>query len=605
MGNKYQKMTLLVFLLGIFIGAIDSGIVSPARTVIQNQLGAGENAGVWMITIYTLVYAVSMPIVSKLSDRYGRKKVYLSSILVFGIGSLMCAITNFNGSFTLLLISRVIQAIGGGGITPIATAFIGQSFPPEKRGTALGLVGGIYGIATILGPTMGSTILDIAGAHNWGWLFLINVPICIFIILLGLRIKENKGEEFAKLDISGSVSLSIVIVSLMYALTNINFFSFKESIQDVRVYPYLIIFVLAFPIFIAVEKRAEDPILNLKYFKNSQIALTLILGFLTGAGLMGIVFVPQFAENVLKLKTGSGGYLVTLMSVFAGVTSPLGGKLIDKYSAKIVMLAGFLCMLIGTLYLALVVVNYPVFINMLIGLGFVGFGIGFTMGTPLNYLMLTYVNENESASALSTLSLIRSIGVTVSPNIMINFIAEAGKSIPDKLRAAMPELGMPDIPGIERMASDYSMTNSNFTGSLSTEAIQKFKEADVTTAVNVTKDVMSSVFDKIIPEIQSNILGGLDKAIAAVQNANNDSVQAFSAVGRITSIKERVPEILINWKESYIQEIESKRVILENIFQSTLNQGFKNMFIAAAIIAVIGLVLSFMLEKKKMKAPVQ
>lgn len=604
MNNKYQKITLLVFLLGIFIGAIDSGIVSPARTVIQNQLGVGENTGVWMITVYTLVYAVSMPIVSKLSDRYGRKRVYLTSILIFGIGSFMCALTNQYGSFTFLLISRVIQAIGGGGITPIATAFIGQSFPPEKRGTALGLVGGVYGIATILGPTMGSSILDIAGANNWGWLFLINVPICIIIILLGLRIKENKGEESSKLDIAGSVAISIVIVSIMYALTNINFFNIKESIQDVQVYPYLIIFVISLPIFIAIAKRAEDPILNLKYFKNSQIAVTLVLGFLTGAGLMGIVFVPQFAENVLKLKAGSGGYLVTLMSVFAGVTSPLGGKLIDKYSAKVVMLAGFACMLTGTLYLAFIVVSYPTFINMLIGLGFVGFGIGFTMGTPLNYLMLTYVKENESASALSTLSLIRSIGVTVSPNIMINFIAEAGKSIPDRLRAAMPEIGMPNIPGIERMGNDFTMTSSNLSGGMSAEAIQKFKEADVTTAVDVTKDVMASVFDKIIPGIESNVVNGLDSALAAIRNSDN-TIQAFNAVDSIKSIKEQVPEILLNWKTSYIDAIEAKRLVLENIFQTTLNQGFKNMFIAAAIIAAVGLILSLMLKNKVSKTSAQ
>jgi EmrB/QacA subfamily drug resistance transporter len=586
MESRSRKITLTIFLLGIFMGAIDSGIVSPARTVIQNGFGVSENVGVWIITIYTLIYAVSMPIVSKLSDRYGRKKVYILSILVFALGSLLCGLTNFYGNFAMMLIARVIQAVGGGGITPIATAFIGQSFPPEKRGTALGLVGGVYGIATILGPTMGSGILDVAGINNWGWLFFINIPISIIIIILGFTIKENKEEISTKLDLAGSVFISIVIISLMYALTNINFFSIKESIQSNMVYPYLIIFVLSLPVFIAIENKAEDPILNLKYFKSTQIALVLILGFITGAGLMGVVFVPQFAENVLKLRTGSGGYLVTLMSVFAGVTSPLGGKLIDKYSAKLVMAIGFLCTIIGTLFLALVVVKYPGFWTILLGLAFVGFGIGFTMGTPLNYLMLAYVKEDEAASAISALSLIRSIGVTVSPNIMINFLAEAGKKVPDKIREALPPIEMPVAPGFENMASKFNASSIDFSKNISSDAISKFKEADVTTIVDVTKDFMSSIFDKIIPQIQNKIAEAINNTLIGTQKAH----QIFN-----------VNDALLKWKNSYIQEIESKRLIIENVYQSTLNQGFSGMFIAASIIAAIGFILTLFLTNRKEK----
>ena len=195
MNKKSYFSTLFIFLLGIFMGAIDSGIVSPARTVIQNSFGVSENIGVWIITIYTLAYAVSMPIVSKLSDLYGRKKVYTTSIVIFAIGSTLCGLTNFYGNFSLMLISRVIQALGAGGIIPIATAVIGSSFPKEKRGTALGLVGAIYGVATMLGPTIGSTILNVSGVDHWGYIFFINVPISIFIIILGLNMKESTSEN--------------------------------------------------------------------------------------------------------------------------------------------------------------------------------------------------------------------------------------------------------------------------------------------------------------------------------------------------------------------------------------------------------------------------
>jgi EmrB/QacA subfamily drug resistance transporter len=551
MDKRKRIITLSVFLLGIFIGAIDSGIVSPSRTVIQNSFGISENAGIWMITIYTLAYAVAMPIVSKLADNYGRKKVYLLSIITFTFGSVLCGLTNFYGNYGIMLGARVIQAIGGGGIVPIATAFIGQSFPPEKRGTALGFVGGIYGIATILGPTMGSTIIDIAGVDNWGWIFFINVPISLIILALGFGIKENRGEEKGKLDLAGSAALGVVILSLMYALTNLNFFHFQESLKSVKVWPFLIVFILSLPIFMLIEKKAQDPILNIKYFTNFQIAITLVIGFITGCGLMGIVFVPQFAENVLKIKAGSGGYMVTLMSVFAGISAPFGGKLIDRFSAKLVTMAGFTCTAIGTGFMALYVTSHPSFGGMLAGLAFVGLGIGFTMGTPLNYLMLSYVKPSEASSGLAALSLIRSIGVAVSPNILIGFIAQAGTKVQENLMVFVMKLQ----PGGGGMAGAFKPGQGS-APKISPEVLDKLKSSDVTAITDNVKEFVGSMVGSAVP----------------------------------AGVKEKI-----------FKAIEANRSQLENLFQSTMNEGFRNMFIAAAIIAVAGLVLALLLKSRKVQ----
>ncbi len=579
--NKKRIVVLAIFLLGIFMGAIDSGIVSPARTVIKNSFGISESLSVWMVTIYTLAYAVAMPIVSKLSDRYGRKKVYLTSIIIFAVGSFLCGISNFYGNFTFFLIARVIQAIGGGGIMPIANAFIGNSFPPEKRGTALGFVGGVYGIATILGPTMGSSILDIAGVNHWGWIFFINLPISLLILALSYNLKENLGEDNKKMDLKGSLVLSIMILSLMYALTNLNYFNFTESIKDLHVYPFLILFVICLPLFILIESKADDPILNLRYFKERQILLTLILGFITGVGLMAVVFIPQFAENILKIKTGNGGYLVTLMSVFAGISAPLGGKFIDKYSAKLVTVLGMICTAFGTFFLAFFTTAHPSFVSIMIGLVFVGFGMGFTMGTPLNYLMLSFVGERESASALSTLSLIRSIGVAVSPNIMINFIAEAGKSVQGKVMAVMPEPSAPTFPGSQYVSGYFDMSKMTSGGGVSSNAIEKLKSADVTNVVDVLKDFSSNMLDKIIPTIKDKILGAMSAAPkGAASHINLDKV--FS-----------------DWKLDYLNKIESARTTIENTFQTAISAGYRNMFITAGVIAVVGLVAALLLKNKK------
>ena len=159
-------VVMLLYLLGLFMGALDTGIVTPARTVIQSDLGVDSSTGIWMITIYTLFYAASIPVMGKLADMYGRKYIYIVSITLFGMGSLFCGLSSMFDSFTMLIIARAVQAIGGGGIMPIATAEFGTSFPPEKRGMALGMVGGVYGIANVFGASVGSLIMDIFGTEN-------------------------------------------------------------------------------------------------------------------------------------------------------------------------------------------------------------------------------------------------------------------------------------------------------------------------------------------------------------------------------------------------------------------------------------------------------
>jgi EmrB/QacA subfamily drug resistance transporter len=534
--KQFNLVILILFLLGIFMGAMDNGIVSPAREIIQNGFSVEQNLGIWMITIYTLAYAISMPIVSKLSDKFGYKKIYVFGIATFGIGSLFCALTSFTDNFTLFLIARVIQAIGAGGIIPIATNVIGQSFPKEKEGMALGLVGAMYGIATILGPTIGSFILNLAGNEHWLWLFIINVPISLIIVALSFKIpKLHINNEYKKVDFLGGVIFSVVIGSLMYALTNLDFFNFFESIKSIDVYPYLISFIIFLPILVLVENKVQDPIISIKYFKNVRMLLIFLLAFVVGIGMMGMIFIPQFAENILKLKTGTGGYIVTILAVFSGIAAPLSGSLIDKKGPKFVMIMGFLFTIIGTLIMALLVTHYLNFITLIIGLLFMGLGIGFTIGAPLNYLTLRSVPKEEGATALATMSLMRSIGVTISPSIMIGFIVNATKNLQGNLTNA---ISLPKGIDLATISNNTSI-----------DAFSKLTSSDVTTITDNLKDIISEV----------------------------------------------VPVFV---KQNVLDIIENSRNAIANAFQSTLNAGYTNIYIASAIIALVGLIISLILKDK-------
>lgn len=562
--KKVQNILMVMFLLGIFIGAMDDGIVSPARTIIADALNVSADVSIWMITIYTLVYAVVMPISGKLADRYGKKKLFVISIAIFGIGSALSGISDYLNSYSFLIVARVIQAVGGGGIMPIATAFIGESFPKEKRGSALGITGATYGIATTLGPTIGSAILNLFGNDNWGILFFINVPICIIVLLISIKVKiqEPKYTD-RKLDVKGSVILSLMILGIMYGVTNLNFHDFYSSITSTKVYPYLIIFVVLLPIFIYLEKKAEDPVLNLNFFKNRNIVITLIMAFVVGCGMMSVVFIPQFGENILRIPQGSGGYLITIVALCSGMAAPIGGKFIDKFSAKVVLLVGFAFSILSSLLLALNVCKTNSAPMLFISLILMGIGMGLTMGTPLNYLMQVNVKKTDASSAQATVSLIKSLGIAISPNILVNFIAVAGDKMPSKLMEVMPP--------IKGMTG--SMSQSIGSGDVPRHILNSFQNADVTSIANVMKEFSSFMFDKARPAIEKSLIGHVPP------NAD-------------------VNVIFNNMKNDYIHQVEASKVAIQNTFQQTLNNGFLGLFVTLAIIAAIGFCVALFLKKK-------
>lgn len=539
---------MIIYLLGLFIGAIDTGIITPARPIIQNQLGVDANLGIWMITIYTLTYAAIIPISGKLADKRGRKPIYLLSIALFGTGSLICAFSAIADSFLILMLGRVVQASGAGGIMPVATAEFGTSFPEEKRGMALGLVGAVYGIANVLGASVGSAVLDIAGVENWQWIFLINIPICLFIVISGIIVlPNNKADEIKATDKLGTLLMTVIILSLLYGLKNLDFFNFISSFTSWNVWPFIALSALLIPLFVKVERKAEDPIFHIEYASNRQIMVTLVLGVVVGCSMMGMIFIPQFSENCLKMASGSGGYFVIILGLCAGGASMMSGKLIDKRGAKPVMAAGFVITILGALYLAFITVKFVNLLNVIISLIIIGFGLGLTMGTPLNYMMLQNTSDEESNSALATLSLVRSIGTAIAPAIMVGFIVHAAGGMQDKLMEVLPQ---PEMPAITQQAelndiiaqlreanaddpdmlemldqmggmdmNSMSMDMSDMSGDgieLPDELLSGLQNADVTTIVGETKNMANYMFDNILPEILVKAQDGIGEGIDGI-----------------------------------------------------------------------------------------
>ncbi|MWC29580.1 MFS transporter [Paenibacillus sp. MMS18-CY102] len=391
-----QSRIIVIFLLGIFMGALDHGIVGPALSSILASFEVGTSWGVWSFTIYTLLFAVSIPVMGKLSDRFGRKGTFMSGIILFGIGSIIAA---FAPNFGLFLLGRAVQAIGSGGIFPITAAQIAATYPPEKRGKALGWIGVSFGIGTIMGPLIGGLIISFA---DWQWIFLMNVPIALAILLSISRYRSEQQTAKKAIDGFGIAVLSLLIASLMLATT-------EKSIW------LAVVAVVLLPILIMVERKQADPVLKLSYFSRGSTLLLLIASLTSGFVMASAInMLPYYAETLLDIPKGNSGLTVMPMAVASMAASLLAGYLSDRMGPKRVLLLGFIITLAGAAALATGTESLPLFELTILAMGF---GVGIVIGAPLNVMILQAVGMQEMGAAVGYLSLLRSVGSTLGPTL--------------------------------------------------------------------------------------------------------------------------------------------------------------------------------------------
>ena len=412
-----------IYLVGLLMGGIYVGLIAPLRTVVQADMGVDSNTGIWMINIYTLFYAAVIPTLGGLADRFGRKPVFLSCLAFFAVGSLVCGVSQSVGGagFGLLLAGRVLQAVGAGGIIPAATAEMGTSAPADKRGMWLGIAAGVSGIANVLGASVGSIAIAAVGAEKWSWLFFGAIPLCVLLAAGGWAwLPARERHESGKLDIAGSVAMTAFVVLLLLALKQAAE-DFPAALATAGFWVPFALCAVSLAAFIVFERRAASPIFHLEYFRSRRMVIIMAASLFLGCSIISMQLIPEFAEQLLNAPVGSGGYYMTIIGVFAIAGPPLSGRLIDRFGAKVVLIFGLAVSAAGFAFLATVAVAVPCIPVLLVGLAIMGLGMGFSMGTPLNYLCLQNVPEEESTSAIATITLVRQIGTTLAPAILVSF----------------------------------------------------------------------------------------------------------------------------------------------------------------------------------------
>jgi len=406
--------------IGVLMGALDIAIVGPALRSIRMAFGVDDRAVAWIFTIYVLFNLISTPLMAKLSDVFGRRSIYVMDVAIFAVGSLLVAVSP---TFAVVLIGRAIQGLGAGGIFPVASAVIGDTFPPEKRGSALGLIGAVFGIAFIIGPIIGGLLL-LAG---WQWLFVVNLPIAVVIIVMSLRIlPTTRPAQRHAFDWLGMLVLGVLLASLAWGINHIDTRHFVASIATPGVWVFLLLTAMLIPTFGLIERNAEDPILRLSIFGSRQSVLAGVLSAGAGLGESGLVFMPPLAIAALGLSNSSASFMLMPVVLAMSVGSPMAGRLLDMLGSKLVVMVGAALLTLGMILLG----SFSTSMAMFIVAGVViGLGLSSLLGAPMRYVMLNEAPASDRAAAQGAITLCTSVGQLMSGALVGAVAASQGGGV--------------------------------------------------------------------------------------------------------------------------------------------------------------------------------
>lgn len=425
MDEKTRNRVLLVLFLGVLMGALDIAIIAPALPVIRSYFGVGDRAGSWTFTIYVLFNLIGTPLMAKLSDRFGRRWIYVIDVLVFAVGSVVVALSPAS-LFGMLIAGRALQGLGAGGIFPVASAVIGDTFPPEKRGGALGLIGAVFGIAFIIGPILGGVILTFLG---WQWLFLVNLPIAAVVVYMSLKLlpSTHSGSRLS-FDVAGMIVLGLMLTSLALGLNSIDTRHFFSSLLTPGVYPFFLLSMVLLAIFPRIERRAQDPVLNLTLLGTRQAAIAGVLSAGAGLGEVGMVFIPSMAIVALGLDKHLSSYMLMPVVLAMAVGSPLAGRFLDRFGSKLVVQVGTALLAIGMFLLSFGSLASIMAIFILSGV-IIGFGLSALLGAPIRYIMLNEAPASARTSAQGAITVFTSVGQLTSSAVVGAVAASQGGGV--------------------------------------------------------------------------------------------------------------------------------------------------------------------------------
>jgi EmrB/QacA subfamily drug resistance transporter len=400
-----RKRIILVtagIMLSLFLASMESTVVATAMPTIVGQLGGLEHYS-WVFSAYMLASTTTVPLYGKLSDLYGRRKLYVFAMALFLAGSILCGWAN---SMTSLIFARAMQGIGAGGIMPLAFILIGEMFTLEQRAKMQGLFSGVWGVSSIVGPLLGGFLVD---QLSWRWIFYVNViPGFLAATLVALAWRDQHHEhERPAVDYAGAALLTLGVVMLLLGLMGAGASSWV-----------LIAVALAlFALLLWVERRAADPILPLPLFRERLFSTATAHGVLTGWAMFGSVsFIPLFVQAVLGTTATQAGITITPMLLGWVMASIIGTRLLLRIGYRKLGMLGTAALVVGSFLMSRAGMNTSQ-LSLMIFVALMGIGMGLSIPSFL-IAVQTSVQRRQLGTATSMLQFSRSIGGTLGVSVM-------------------------------------------------------------------------------------------------------------------------------------------------------------------------------------------
>jgi EmrB/QacA subfamily drug resistance transporter len=594
--TRQKVLTLAGVLLGMLLAALDQTIVSTAGPTIQRELHMQPALYAWLTTSYLVASVVMTPIWGKLSDQFGRRRILVIGILIFLAGSLLCGVAQTTEQ---LIGARVIQGLGSAALFTTAFAVIGDLFVPRERGRYAGIFGATFGLSSVVGPLLGGFLTDTVG---WHWCFLINLPvgaIALFVILTRMPTLHQPGRN-QTIDVMGSILFACSVVPLLLALSFAKVELREGDIGYLWNSPPIAMMLAAFGVFfglfIVVEKRAVEPIIDLHMMRIKPYRLGLLASFASSMSFLGaIVFLPLFMVNVVGASATSAGLTTTPLTFGIVVANIVCGTLSSKFGRyKVIIIASLLVQVVAFSLMSLTLSTDVSTMGMAARMVLVGIGLGPAIAL-FNVHISSSVPPEKMGIATATATLARSLGTTVGIAIFGNVF---GLTLAHEMESRMAD-ATKDLPAAvaeQLKANRNPATNGGEAGEVGASAT-----FDVVAIKERVKQQFSTNNDKtmdllLAPREQQMAMMVEGKLPDHLREVVGEAARAPPEARVI--IAKRMQQAAFERETNALNAIDKMGVGIRLAFTSSVAK----VYFVAIYFALVGLLVSLWLPEQKLRA---
>ena len=417
MSRRAQTIwTFAITSIALFMTTLDNLVVTTALPTMQRDLHASISGLEWTVNAYTLTFAVLLMLGAALGDRLGRKRVFLAGLGIFTVGSAAAAMSP---SIEWLIAARALQGIGGAIVTPLTLTILSDAVPAERRGLALGLWGGVSGLGVALGPLVGGAVVQ---GLSWQWIFWINVPIGLAVIPLGAsRLRESYGPA-ARLDVTGVGLVTGAALGLVWGLVRAN----SRGWTSPEIVISLVAGVVLLVAFVAWERRAREPMLPMRFFRNRAFAAANAASLLMFFGMFGSIFLlTQYLQNVQGNSPLEAGVRMLPWTGMLMIVAPIAGALSDRIGARPLIMTGMALQATALAWLAAITAPDAAYADLVPPFVLAGVGMGLFFA-PVAAVVLGAVRSSEAGKASGANNSIRELGGVFGVAVLASVFTHQG-----------------------------------------------------------------------------------------------------------------------------------------------------------------------------------